>query len=460
MPFFLDGNPTQSEIAEAVNYLLGNVLQSTATNIITGQVTDATGNIVSYLYKYLNVKYADSFDGTLNFSDVPTNRAYYGLRNNDSSIESTNPADYVWYQVAGGFSTTKFIWYSVTGGRRINIVVSTSSPSIFYQIDTGIAINLDQISAADGASSRICYAKSASFALASTPTTYQTSGPSGFPPYNTWGGSETWQATPPMLGTNEALFQSDGIYNPSSDLTTWNVPYLSNLKVGTLSAISADLGTITAGSMNAVNITGSDLTIGSSPAISGTTMTGSGSHLYNTGNFAFGNATTNMVFNGTNMYLNGFQQLSAVSSSGGLIGTGSANVDLLTFTVDAAGANKSILILTCGSFFAGNPYSGGYLYTGTTWFATENSFYIKNNGTGSTIYSQYYYIPFPAISLTSGERTGAAAVTYATIITPPAGSYTVGLTVNSLCKDNTSATLGSAESYYENVRTLAYISQI
>jgi hypothetical protein len=342
MPFFLDGNPTQGEISEAVNYLLGNTQLTTSTNIVNGQVTDASGTIVSYLYKYLYVKYADSFDGTVNFSNTPTGRSYYGLRNNDSSTESTNPADYIWYQVAGGFGTTKFVFYSVTGGRRINIVVGLSAPSILYQVDSGAAINLDQISGSDGSSSRICYAKSTSTSLASTPTTYQTSGPSGFPPTNTWGGAETWQATPPTLSVNEALFQSDGIYNPVTDLTTWNVPYLSNFKVGALSAISANLGTITAG----------DLSVGSSPAISGTSMTGTGSHIYSNGRMVVGNSTNNMVFDGTTLTING-----NIVTYGNLNGTavgqiiaGSFNLQIITtvgtssFTVPS---NVYKLKITC-----------------------------------------------------------------------------------------------------------------
>jgi hypothetical protein len=105
----------------------------------------------------------------------------------------------------------------------------------------------------DGLSSRICYAKSTSSSLNPTPATYVTTGVGAFPPTNTWGGSETWQATPPTLTAGEALFQSDGIFNPATTQTTWNVPYLSNLKVGSLSAISANLGTITAGSLNINN---------------------------------------------------------------------------------------------------------------------------------------------------------------------------------------------------------------
>ena len=105
----------------------------------------------------------------------------------------------------------------------------------------------------DGLSSRICYAKSTSSSLNPTPATYTTTGAGAFPPTNTWGGSEVWQATPPSLVAGEALFQSDGIYNPGTTQTVWNVPYLSNLKVGSLSAISANLGTITAGSLNINN---------------------------------------------------------------------------------------------------------------------------------------------------------------------------------------------------------------
>jgi hypothetical protein len=96
------------------------------------------------------------------------------------------------------------------------------------------------------------------------------------------------------LAPGEYMFQSDGIYNPNTVVTSWNAPYLSNLKVGSLSAISANMGTITAG----------DLSIGSSPEISGTTMTGSGAHIYANGRLVTGNSTNNIVFDGTSLFLN------------------------------------------------------------------------------------------------------------------------------------------------------------
>jgi len=148
MPFALDSQPSVSEMSEAINYLLGNLAPGLSANPDTGQITSPTGNVVAYLYKYLAVKYADSFDGSLNFSNSPTNRGYYGLRNSDDPTESTNPADYVWYKVSGGFSTNKFLFYLTTGGRSIEIFVGLAAPSVNYKQDDGSSIDLDFVTAA------------------------------------------------------------------------------------------------------------------------------------------------------------------------------------------------------------------------------------------------------------------------------------------------------------------------
>jgi len=124
MPFSLDNNPSPSEISEAINYLLNNFTANVYADDVSGQILGPTGNVVAYLYKYLAVKYADSFGGTLNFSDSPTNKSYYGLRNSDIVTEPSSPSDYVWYQVTGGFGTTKFFWYTVTGGRQVQTQIS------------------------------------------------------------------------------------------------------------------------------------------------------------------------------------------------------------------------------------------------------------------------------------------------------------------------------------------------
>ncbi len=86
---------------------------------------------------------------------------------------------------------------------------------------------------------------------------------------------------------------------------------IDTASITSLSALSATLGSVTAGT-----ITSSELTVGSSPAISGTTMTGSGTRIYSDGQFVIGNAASNIAFNGTAAYLNGFTSSAAYSSSG------------------------------------------------------------------------------------------------------------------------------------------------
>ena len=145
MPFALSPGDSQNDVVDAINYLLSNFKGTVSANNDTGQVTGPTGEVVSYLYKYLAVKYADNYNGTLNFSDSPTNRLYYGLHNSNDATESTNSADYVWYQVTGGFGTTKFFWYLVTGGRQIAIQIAAVKPADGYSQEVGSAIDLDLV---------------------------------------------------------------------------------------------------------------------------------------------------------------------------------------------------------------------------------------------------------------------------------------------------------------------------
>lgn len=101
-----------------------------------------------------------------------------------------------------------------------------------------------------GASARVAYSVITGSSLAAAPATMQTNGNASFPPVNTWGGGETWQGTVPSFSANQAVMLIDGIYNPSTDKTTWNAPYLASWKVGSLSAISANLGSINAGQID------------------------------------------------------------------------------------------------------------------------------------------------------------------------------------------------------------------
>ena len=151
MTFALDNDPDNSEISNSINYLLANLPVSLGQNISNGQITNSNGAVVSYLYKYLQVKYANSFDGTLGFSDVPTGTTYFGLRNSNSNVESTTPSDYVWTLVSGGFGISKHLYYVTTGGRQIQVFVGTTPPASYWGSDPGSAIDLDIISSVPNA---------------------------------------------------------------------------------------------------------------------------------------------------------------------------------------------------------------------------------------------------------------------------------------------------------------------
>lgn len=170
-----------------------------------------------------------------------------------------------------------------------------------------------------GASARICYTKTTLSSLDTTPTTITTSGSASFPSNNSWGAGTVWVAQPPTITAGESVYQSDGIYDPVTGNTVWNVPYLSALKVGSLSAITANTG----------NLTVSGTIQSNTGAISGTTMTGSGAVIYSSGNFAVGNSTNNITYNGTSITLNGTVVFpSNINSNNLTLKDGSGNVIL------------------------------------------------------------------------------------------------------------------------------------
>lgn len=229
MPFALTNDPSQSEISEAINYLLANFGPNLSADPNTGQITGPSGIVIAYLYRYLSVKYADSFDGSLNFSNSPTGRGYYGVNNSNSTTESTNPADYIWYKVAGGFGTTKFLFYQTTGGRSINFVIATTAPSDSYIQDAGTAIDLDILTSG---------AKANSATTAYLVQSQSSPAPSGFPLYTS--GSSLppgWSATIGTVAVGQVVWYSFGQYNGSTSTvngipansTYWSTPVAASV---------------------------------------------------------------------------------------------------------------------------------------------------------------------------------------------------------------------------------------
>jgi hypothetical protein len=348
MSFSLDNDPSQSEISGAINYLLANFSANMAADPATGEITGPTGIVIAYLYRYLSVKYSDSADGSVNFSNSPTNRLYYGLRNSNNSTESTNPTDYLWRKVsAGGFSTTNFLFYQTSGGRQINFVVATAAPNATYLQDAGVAIDLDVITATtiqNGIGALTAY-RSQSQTSAAPATPANTTGPTA---------PAGWSLTAPAVAVGNVLWYTFGQYNsnaiavdgvPAGE-TKWGVP--------TAASVFQDIR--------------SDNWNGSNPPVAGTPGT------YGTAGYYIQRNTGDMFLN--SIYARGIAQFDGANSvSGGYNAAILANASLGQNVGLQAFTNNSFL--TSGAVRAYNQGSGG-----------GNAIYASHLGTGQAILAQ------------------------------------------------------------------------
>lgn len=93
--FALESSDPIGELISSVNYLLATTQTANTSallsnvliaNTANGEITTTVDpNYISYLYQFLDIRYADSPDGTLNFSQNPTGRYYFGVRNSTTS---------------------------------------------------------------------------------------------------------------------------------------------------------------------------------------------------------------------------------------------------------------------------------------------------------------------------------------------------------------------------------------
>lgn len=110
-------------------------------------------------------------------------------------------------------------------------------------------------SGAPGNSYVTAYCASSTGATSTAPAA--TFGQTSVPATNDGGIAGAWQRTVPSLSTGQYLYQSDGIYNPSTNVVTWSIPYWSSLKVGNLSAVAVNTGDINVNGSAAVAAGGS-----------------------------------------------------------------------------------------------------------------------------------------------------------------------------------------------------------
>lgn len=241
----------------------------TATRVLTVAGDTATSTV-----GYANAAIASiAVNGAVGPQGVPgvksgTARAYQWAT---SAPTITGSAIWTWATASyntvpvTGWSATKpaapALGYTLYEG-AVNLVDgagATTSP-INWSTATVAAIGYAGNNGTNGASVAIAYTLADAFTLNLTPASVSRAG-TAYPATGTWGETRAWVAQPTTApAAGQAWFQSVGIYDGIN--TVWGVPYLSSLKVGSLSALSANFGNMTAGTISGVTILGTTITGG------------------------------------------------------------------------------------------------------------------------------------------------------------------------------------------------------
>ncbi len=185
---------------------------------------------------YTWVMYATSATGT-GINSSPTGMSYIGIAANKlTATPSVTPSDYTWSLFQGPTGATGATGATGTTG----------------------ATGATGTTGATGQSSRRAYVVNTSATVPGAVT----AGAGDVVPTS---GAGTWSfTTTSTLTAGQYMYQVDGLFTAGGNIT-WGNPYLSNLKIGSLSALAADLGTVTTGNLTGsagIQITGQSLFTG------------------------------------------------------------------------------------------------------------------------------------------------------------------------------------------------------
>jgi len=323
-------------------------------------------------------------------------------QNGANGVQNARPTVYQWAATipSGPTGTSTYTWSSssftpVPSGWSTTI---TTSPSAGYTL-WAATVNLTDVATATtstinwstasilaagysgtngsaGSSASVMYARIAGnpTPVAGTVTVSGNNVPTGTQASAVWGASfnVTWYSTDPNPSSNNSLYQSDGIYNGST--TTWSAPYISSLKVGTLSAITVNTGALTVQDTLTVSSTG-NIQGGQTGYNTGTGFfLGYSSSTYK---LSIGNTTTSFTWDG-----------SAITVTGGVIQTGTSGARLVmggpSYAQALIGYNTSGSVTMGFNANTGQVYASNYTGTPAASFDTvSNTPAVKGINTGS-----------------------------------------------------------------------------
>lgn len=270
-----------------------NVILSNESHVFSAS-TD--GTVLNYANSGTQIRVYEG-GSELAYDGVGTSNGTWKVNTSVSNITLGTLTDSGNYATVGDHSDfssandTGSVTYSITGKTKQGVLFAITKAQTFSKSKTGATGT-----GITGDSSRIAYAKFTAVP-AGSPADITTTGNATFPANNSWGNNEVWGGSVLALSAGESLYQINGIYSPTSGNTVWGYPYLSNLKVGSLSAITANTGALTVSNT---------LTIGTSGKIisTGTSYAGNGIFLgYDTDAYKFsvGSGSQKLTFDGSKL---------------------------------------------------------------------------------------------------------------------------------------------------------------
>jgi hypothetical protein len=317
-----------------------------------------TGAVSSYVNSGTQIRVYEG-DTELSYNGLGTTNGTWTVSAVGSNITPGSITDSGTFATVGQHSgvadatDTSAITYTITGKTTAGVNFTLTKAQTFTKSKTG----------ATGAAIRIMYARIANnpVPVAGTVTVTGDNRPTGAQGSAVWGAAfnVTWSASDPTPSSNNSLYQADGIFNGTD--TVWSAPYISSLKVGSLSAVNVNTGALTVQDSLTVSTTG-NIKGGQTAYATGTGFfLGYSATTYK---FSIGSSTTNMTWDGTALAVNGgtitgstIQTSASTSVARVYLGTfgASSNVGLLTYT---ATNNPGIqLNATTGEFRSAN-YQG------------------------------------------------------------------------------------------------------
>lgn len=233
---------------------------SAAAGTVTTSVTYTVGAVLSAISQ-------NGATGPQGAPGVKTTRALAYQWSNGAAPTATGSATYTW--ATGDYNTVPATGWTKTKGNapstgytlyEASVLLVDSSGAATTSIDWSTAsisaisyVGTNGSTGSAGSSATIAYTLIDGSSLNTTPATFTASG-TNLPTTGTWGETRAWSSTVPTAAAGQSVFQSNGIYNPVANNTVWGIPYMSNFRVGNLSALSTNTGSLTvSGTVSSAN---------------------------------------------------------------------------------------------------------------------------------------------------------------------------------------------------------------